>query len=62
MTQPARGSLLGIEALDKRDIDGLLSLARRMNPDTTRPLLKGKRIALLFYEPSTRTRTSSPIR
>jgi aspartate carbamoyltransferase catalytic subunit len=58
MTTPARGSLLGIEPLDKRDIDALLSLARRMNPDTTRPLLKGKRIALLFYEPSTRTRTS----
>jgi aspartate carbamoyltransferase catalytic subunit len=58
MTTPARGSLLGIEPLDKRDIDALLSLARRMNPDTTRPLLKGKRIALLFYEASTRTRTS----
>jgi aspartate carbamoyltransferase catalytic subunit len=58
MTQPARGSLLGIEQLEKRDIDGILKLARRMNPDKTRPLLKGKRIALLFYEPSTRTRTS----
>jgi aspartate carbamoyltransferase catalytic subunit len=58
MTQPARGSLLGIEQLEKRDIDGVLKLARRMNPDTTKPLLKGKRIALLFYEPSTRTRTS----
>lgn len=58
MTQPARGSLLGIEQLERRDIDGILKLARRMNPDTTKPLLKGKRIALLFYEPSTRTRTS----
>ena len=29
-----------------------------MNPQKPRPLLRGKRIVLLFYEPSTRTRTS----
>jgi aspartate carbamoyltransferase catalytic subunit len=58
MNIPARGSLLGIEHLDTKEIFGLLKLARRMNPQKARPLLRGKRIALLFYEASTRTRTS----
>jgi aspartate carbamoyltransferase catalytic subunit len=58
MNIPARGSLLGIEHLDTKEILGLLKLARRMNPQKARPLLRGKRIALLFYEASTRTRTS----
>jgi aspartate carbamoyltransferase catalytic subunit len=58
MNMPARGSLLGIEHLDTKEILGLLKLARRMNPQRARPLLRGKRIALLFYEASTRTRTS----
>jgi len=46
MNKPARGSLLGIEHLETKDIQGLL------------PLLRGKRVVLLFYEASTRTRTS----
>ncbi len=58
MNKPARGSLLGIEHLDAKDILGLLNLARRMNPQKARPLLRGKRIILLFYEASTRTRSS----
>jgi len=58
MTTPARGSLLGIEHLETKDILRLLQLARRMNPQKARPLLRGKRIVLLFYEASTRTRTS----
>jgi len=58
MNMPARGSLLGIEHLEAKDILGLLQLARRMNPLKVRPLLRGKRIVLLFYEPSTRTRSS----
>jgi aspartate carbamoyltransferase catalytic subunit len=58
MNKPARGSLLGIEHLEANDILSLLKLARRMNPLKPRPLLRGKRIVLLFYEPSTRTRTS----
>jgi aspartate carbamoyltransferase catalytic subunit len=58
MNKLARGSLLGIEHLDAKDILGLLTLARRMNPLKTRPLLRGKRIVLLFYESSTRTRSS----
>ena len=61
MNMPARGSLLGIEHLDAKEILGLLKLARRMNPLKPRPLLRGKRIVLLFYEPSTRTRTSFEI-
>jgi aspartate carbamoyltransferase catalytic subunit len=58
MNKPARGSLLGIEHLEAKDILGLLMLARRMNPLKARPLLRGKRVVLLFYEASTRTRTS----
>src|SRR5580700_3498028 len=58
MNKSARGSLLGIEHLDAKEILGLLKLARRMNPLKARPLLRGKRIALLFYEASTRTRSS----
>lgn len=55
---PARGSLLGIEHVDASEILKILKFARRMNPDKPRPLLKGKRIVLLFYEASTRTRSS----
>lgn len=58
MAKAARGSLLGIEHMDAAEILGLLKLARRMNPLKPRPLLRGKRVLLLFYEPSTRTRSS----
>jgi len=58
MNKPARGSLLGIECLEAKDILALLKLARRMNPLKARPLLRNKRIVLLFYEASTRTRSS----
>jgi len=61
MTKVARGSLLGIEHLDASDITALLKLARRMNPLKPRPLLRGKRVLLLFYEASTRTRSSFEI-
>ncbi len=54
----ARGSLLGIEHLKAEEISGLLGLARKMNPRKARPLLRGKRVLLLFYEASTRTRSS----
>jgi len=43
------------------EIDRLLQLARKMNPLKARPLLRGKRVLLLFYEPSTRTRASFEI-
>src|SRR5208283_1043284 len=58
---PARGSLLGIEHLEAAEILKLLKFARRMNPDNARPLLKGRRVVLLFYEASTRTRSSFEI-
>src|SRR5271163_3431395 len=61
MNRPARGSLLGIEHLEEKEILGLLKLARRMNPLKARPLLLNKRIMLLFYEASTRTRSSFEI-
>ena len=61
MNKPARGSLLDIEHLDAAEITSLLKLARRMNPLKPRPLLRGKRVLLLFYEPSTRTRSSFEI-
>ena len=61
MNKPVRGSLLGIEHMDAAEILGLLKLARRMNPQKARPLLRGKRVLLLFYEPSTRTRSSFEI-
>src|SRR2546421_2063514 len=61
MIQVARRSLLSIEHLQAPEILALLKLARRMNPLKPRPLLRGKRVVLLFYEPSTRTRTSFEI-
>src|SRR5438477_3724306 len=57
----SRGSLLGIEYMPAAEINALVQLARKMNPQKARPLLKGKRVLLLFYEPSTRTRTSFEI-
>jgi len=57
----SRGSLLGIAHLPVADIANLLALARRMNPNRPRPLLRGKRVLLLFYEASTRTRSSFEI-
>lgn len=61
MMKAARGSLLGIESLEREQILGLLKAARRMNPSKPKPLLRGKRVILLFYEPSTRTRSSFEI-
>ena len=60
-TKPHRGSLLGIEHAQPAEILALLKLARRMNPLKPRPLLRGKRVLLLFYEASTRTRSSFEI-
>ena len=57
----ARGSLLGIEGMPAAEISKLLQLARKMNPQKPRPLLRGKRVLLLFYEASTRTRVSFEI-
>lgn len=58
LAKPAAGSLLGIESLDLTTINSLLAAAKRMQRKHPRPLLKEKRVALLFYEASTRTRVS----
>ena len=54
----ARGALLDIESLPVGEINRLLQAAKQMDPAKAKPLLRGKRILLLFYEASTRTRTS----
>ena len=51
-------SLLDLEHLSPDEITSILKLARKMHSGRPRPLLQGKRIALLFYETSTRTRVS----
>jgi len=51
-------SLLDLESLSPQEINSILKLARKMHSSPPRPLLRGKRIALLFYEASTRTRVS----
>lgn len=51
-------SLLDLEHLSTKEITFILNLARKMHARSPRPLLRGKRIALLFYEASTRTRVS----
>lgn len=61
MTNVAPGSLLDIEGLDVTQIAALLKLARRMNPLQPKLRLRGKRVLLLFYEASTRTRSSFEI-
>src|SRR5947209_199678 len=53
-----RGSVLSIEGMPASEVSGILQLARKFNPDRARPLLRGRRVLLLFYEASTRTRAS----
>jgi aspartate carbamoyltransferase catalytic subunit len=56
--KPQLGSLLSINQLTTGQIEAVLRLARRMDPDRPSRVLHGKRVVLLFYEASTRTRTS----
>src|SRR5882762_4347615 len=64
MTQSARyaaGSLLSVRDLSVADVSSVLELTARLEamPGAERSgILAGRRIALLFYESSTRTRTS----
>ena len=51
-------SLLGIENLSDEEITSILESARHMDLVRPEPILSMRRIALLFYEPSTRTRVS----
>ena len=55
---PSLGSLLSIDQLTTEQIEAILALARRMDPNRPSRLLHGKRVVLLFYEASTRTRAS----
>ena len=57
MKPPVR-SLLGTDQLSVPEIEAILKLARRMDPKRPPQPLRGKRVVLLFYEASTRTRTS----
>jgi aspartate carbamoyltransferase catalytic subunit len=50
--------LLGLEHLSPDEISSFLKVAKKMESAAAGPVLRGKRIALLFYEPSTRTRVS----
>lgn len=51
-------SLLGIEGMEATEITALLKLAARMSPTRRSNALRGKTVVLLFYENSTRTRSS----
>ena len=51
-------SLLGTDQLTPAQITSYLKLAQRMDSRKAPQLLRGKRVVLLFYEASTRTRTS----
>ncbi|HEY3930396.1 MAG TPA: aspartate carbamoyltransferase catalytic subunit [Candidatus Koribacter sp.] len=51
-------SLLGIEGMEAKEITAILKLASRMNPARPSNKLRGKTVVLLFYESSTRTRSS----
>ena len=59
--------LLGIDDLSKDEIYLVLETAEAMREIGERPIkkvptLRGKTVVNLFYEPSTRTRTSLPLR
>ncbi|HEY4963053.1 MAG TPA: aspartate carbamoyltransferase, partial [Terriglobales bacterium] len=56
--KPHLRCVLGTNQLTVAEIDSILKLARRMDPKRPPQLLRGKRVVLLFYEASTRTRTS----
>jgi aspartate carbamoyltransferase catalytic subunit len=61
-----RAGLLGIEELERDEIEAILSRAKAFQPLQTQSLkkldtLRGKMIVNLFYEASTRTRTSFEI-
>src|ERR1700678_3840625 len=59
------GGLLGIESLDRSEIEGILDRAKRFQPrqaDAKKSdQLRGRMIVNLFFEASTRTRTSFEI-
>ena len=61
MSQMVPGSLISVSDLSLADVAAILSLTDRlaeMEPARKATILAGRRVALLFYESSTRTRTS----
>ncbi len=58
MDQKERHDFVTIADLSRSDIEYLLAMAREFERHPNRELLKGKVVATLFYEPSTRTRLS----
>lgn len=48
--------IISVRDLEREDIDRILRVAQQM--ESPKPLLQGKQVALLFFEPSTRTRLS----
>ncbi|MFH0777465.1 MAG: aspartate carbamoyltransferase, partial [Candidatus Eisenbacteria bacterium] len=63
MTSKGRKDLLGLEELTREEIERVLDAARSFKEVLERPIpkvptLRGKTIANLFFEPSTRTRIS----
>lgn len=63
MTEWKRRDLLDLQSLDKEEIELILETAKSFRQVSTRdvkkvPALRGKTVALLFYESSTRTRVS----
>ena len=65
-SSPARGAgpwhLLDLRSLPQAEWNGLLERAATMaGPDGRRPLLAGRRIGMLFFNPSLRTRTACEV-
>ena len=60
MSARGRGHLLGLGGVPPEEIRSLLTLARR-RPDDATAALAGRVVALLFFEDSTRTKTSFAI-
>lgn len=52
--------IISIEDFSRKEIDYILQVSQKMEPVATKgsDLLKGKILATLFFEPSTRTRLS----
>ena len=53
-----RQNFVNIEGLDRQQLLYLIDMAKEFEAHPNRELLKGKVVATLFYEPSTRTRLS----
>ena len=53
-----RRNFVNIEGLDRQQLLYLIDMAKEFEAHPNRELLKGKVVATLFYEPSTRTRLS----